>query len=294
MTLLQTRRRRLPPLTGIGLRAPHLAEVAADGRSSVAWVEVHPENYMGGGPAAAALLSIRRDRPVSLHGVGLSLGSADGIDQRHLARLKSLMLRVEPFLVSEHLSWSSVGGGYLNDLLPLPYTEEALRTVARNIARLQEALDRRVLIENPSRYIGWRHSVIPEAEFLAELARATGCGILCDVNNLYVTQHNCRADPLRWLDAVPADAVGEIHLAGHARNATAGGGEILIDDHGAPVAEPVWELFAEAVRRFPHAPALVEWDSNIPALAVLAAEARAADRLRGAAAVGVTLDAQVA
>lgn len=293
MTLLQTRYRCLPPLTGIGLRAPHLAEVAA-ARSPVAWVEVHPENYMGGGSAAAALLSIRRDRPVSLHGVGLSLGSADGIDQRHLARVKALMLRVEPFLISEHLSWSSAGGAYLNDLLPLPYTEEALRVVARNIARVQEALGRRLLIENPSRYLGWRHSVISEAEFLAELVRSTGCGILCDVNNLYVTEHNCGADALRWLDSIPSDAVEEIHLAGHARNALGDGGAILIDDHGDRVTEPVWELFAEAVRRFAAAPALIEWDSNIPALSVLAAEARAADRLRSAAAMGVSFDAQVA
>jgi uncharacterized protein (UPF0276 family) len=293
MTLLQTRYGCLPPLTGIGLRAPHLEEVAA-GRSPAPWVEVHPENHMGGGSAAAALLSIRRDRPVSLHGVGLSLGSCDGIDQRHLARVKSLMLRVEPFLVSEHLSWSSAGGAYLNDLLPLPYTEETLRITARNVARVQEALGRRLLIENPSRYLSWRHSAMPEAEFLAELVRATGCGILCDVNNLHVTEHNCGADPLRWLDAVPADAIGEIHLAGHARNPIDGGGEILIDDHGDHVAEPVWELFAEAVRRFPHAPALIEWDSNIPALSVLAAEARAADRVRSASAIGVSFDAQVA
>jgi uncharacterized protein (UPF0276 family) len=293
MTLLRTRHRRLPPQTGIGLRTPHLEEVAA-GAAAAAWVEVHPENYLGGGPAVAALLSIRRDRPVSLHGVGLSLGSAEGIDQRHLARVKALMLRIEPFLVSEHLSWSASGGAYLNDLLPLPYTEEALAVVARNILRVQEALGRPLLIENPSRYLSWRHSVMPEAEFLAELVRATGCGILCDVNNLYITQQNCGADALGWLDAVPAAAVGELHLAGHARNTLEGGGEILIDDHGAAVAEPVWQLFAQAARRFPHAPALVEWDSNIPALAVLAAEARSADRARAAAALGVSSDAQVA
>jgi hypothetical protein len=293
MTLLQTRHRRLSPPTGIGLRAPHLEEVAA-GRLAATWVEVHPENYLGGGAAAASLLSIRQDRPVSLHGVGLSLGSAEGIDQGHLARVKALMLRLEPMLISEHLSWSTAGGAYLNDLLPLPYTDEALAVVARNVARMQAALGRRVLIENPSRYLAWRHSAMPEAEFFAELVRATGCGILCDVNNLHVTQHNCGAGALDWLDGVPAEAVGEIHLAGHARNALESGGEILIDDHGDHVAEPVWELFAEAVRRFPQAPALIEWDSNIPTLSVLAAEARAADRVRGAAALGVSLDAQTA
>jgi uncharacterized protein (UPF0276 family) len=293
MTLLRTRHRRLPPPTGIGLRAPHLEEVAA-GAAAVAWVEVHPENYLGGGPAGAALLSIRRDRPVSLHGVGLSLGSAEGIDQRHLARVKALALRVEPFLVSEHLSWGASGGAYLNDLLPLPYTEEALAIVARNVLRVQEALRRPILIENPSRYLSWRHSAMPEAAFLAELVRSTGCGILCDVNNLYVTQRNCGADALAWLDAIPADAVGELHLAGHARNPLEAGGEILIDDHGAAVAEPVWQLFAQAARRFPQAPALIERDTNIPELAALAAEARAADALRRAAALGVSTDAQVA
>jgi uncharacterized protein len=293
MTPFQTRLRSLPPPTGIGLRAPHLEEVAA-GAAHGAWVEVHPENYLGGGPTVAALLSVRRDRPVSLHGVGLSLGGAEGIDERHLARVKSLMLRVEPFLVSEHLSWSAAGGVYLNDLLPLPYTEEALTTVARNIMRAQEALGRTLLMENPSRYLAWRHSAIPEAEFLSELVRRTGCGILCDVNNLYVTQRNCGLDSLGWMGSIPAGAVGEIHLAGHACNPLDGGGEILIDDHGAPVAEPVWQLFAEAVRRFPHAPALIEWDSNLPELAVLVAEARSADGVRRSADLGVSSDAQVA
>jgi uncharacterized protein len=292
MTVLQTRNRRLLPLTGIGLRAPHLEEVAA-GRPGVAWVEVHPENFMGGGAAIAALLSVRRDLPVSLHGIGLSLGSAEGIDRPHLARLKSLARRVEPFLISEHLSWSATGGAYLNDLLPLPYSEEALGAVARNIAQVQETLGRRILIENPSRYLNWRQSVLPEAEFLGELVRRTGCGLLCDVNNLYVTQHNCAADAFAWLAGVPAHAVGEIHLAGHARNPYEAG-EILIDDHGDHVAAPVWALFAEAVRRFPTAPALIEWDSNIPELSTLLAEARLADRLRGAAAMREAYDAQVA
>lgn len=291
MTVLQTRNRSLPP-TGLGLRAPHLTDVVSH-RPGIAWVEAHPENYMGGGTAIAALMSIRREMPVSLHGVGLSLGGAEGLDAGHLARLKSLALRVEPFLISEHLSWSTAEGAYLNDLLPLPYTEEALGVVAANVALTQETLGRPLLLENPSRYLGWRHSTIPEPEFLAELVRRTGCGILCDVNNLYVTQHNCGADARTWLAAVPAEAVGEIHLAGHARNRYEGG-EILIDDHGDHVAAPVWELFAEAARRFPAAPALIEWDSNIPDLSVLVAEARAADRLRTLATLGVVHDAQVA
>lgn len=292
MTVLQTRNRSLPPGTGVGLRAPHLAEVAAR-RPAVAWFEVHPENYMGGGAATAALFSLRCDTQISLHGVGLSFGSVEGIDAQHLARLKSLVLRLDPILFSEHLSWSVSEGTYLNDLLPLPYTEEALAVVVNNVAHAQGTLGRKLLIENPSRYLGWRHSAISEAEFLTELVRRTGCGILCDVNNLYVTEHNCGVDAAQWLASVPVDAVGEIHLAGHARNPIEGG-EILIDDHGDHVAEPVWALFAEAVRRFPTAPALIEWDSNIPAFSVLAAEARAADRLRSAAMLGVAYDAQVA
>lgn len=281
------------PRTGLGLRAPHLAEVAAAPGPKAAWFEVHPENYMGGGAAVAALLQVRRDTPISLHGVGLSLGSAEGVSAHHLARLKALVLRVEPMLVSEHLSWSIASGDYLNDLLPLPYTEEALEVVTHNLHQVQEALGRRVLIENPSRYLGWRHSAMSEAEFLSQLVARTGCGVLCDVNNLYVTQRNCGAPALDWLGAVPADAVGEIHLAGHCRNKLADG-TVLIDDHGAHVAGPVWSLFEEAALRFPTAPALVEWDSNIPPFSVLAAEARIADRLRSIVSRGVRPNAQVA
>ena len=291
--LRQTRDRSLPPATGVGLRSPHLAEVAAR-RPAVPWFEVHPENFMGGGSAIAALISIRHDTQISLHGVGLSLGGSEGIDARHLARLRSLVLRLDPVLVSEHLSWSVSSGTYLNDLLPLPYTEESLSVVSRNILQAQDTLGRRLLIENPSRYLGWRHSIIPEAEFLTELVRRTGCGILCDVNNLFVTEHNCGVAAADWLASVPAAAVGEIHLAGHARNPVDGGGEMLIDDHGDHVAELVWGLFADAARRFPDAPALIEWDSNIPPFSVLASEARLADERRSAAILGVACDAQVA
>lgn len=293
MMICQTRDRSLPPATGVGLRAPHLAEVVAR-RPAVPWCEVHPENFMGGGSAIAALTSIRHETQVSLHGVGLSLGSSEGVNPRHLARLRSLVLRLDPVLVSEHLSWSMSSGIYLNDLLPLPYTDEALSVVSRNIAQGQDILGRQLLIENPSRYLGWRHSTISEPEFLTELVRRTGCGILCDVNNLFVTEHNCGVNAADWLAGVPAAAVGEIHLAGHARNAIDGGGEMLIDDHGDHVAEPVWRLFAEAARRFPDAPALIEWDSNIPPFAVLSAEARLADERRSAAILGVAYDAQVA
>jgi len=292
MTSRQKPNRAHPPLTGIGLRGEHLGEIVRR-RLSVAWFEVHPENFMGGGPAAAALLSLRRDYPISLHAVGLSLGSAEGIDLRHLARLKQLVIEVGPVLVSDHLSWSHNDGIYLNDLLPLPYTAEALDLVAHNIERVQECLRVRLHIENPSRYLSWRHSSQPEGEFLAELVRRTGCGILCDVNNLYVTEHNCGVPAASWFDQVPAEAVGEIHLAGHSRCET-DGGSILIDDHGDHVAEPVWALFAEAAARYPQAPALIEWDARLPAFSVLASEARMADRRRSAALMGACSDAQVA
>lgn len=265
---------------GIGLRTVHLEEVIAT-RPDIAWVEVHAENYMGGGRAIRQLEWIRNDYPVSVHGVGLSLGAAARPDGRHMRRLRDLVARVEPVLVSEHLAWSGHGGAYLNGLLPLPYTEEALAAVARNVAELQDCLGRRVLIENPSAYLRYLESPIPEAEFLAELVRRTGCGLLCDVNNIHVTCANLGGDPAAWLEALPAGAVGEIHLAGHRAN-ECDGGVILIDDHGSPVAQPVWALYARAVELFPGAPALVEWDSDVPALATLLAEASKADRRRAA------------
>jgi uncharacterized protein (UPF0276 family) len=258
-----------------------VAEVIAT-RPAIAWVEVHAENYMGGGAALGQLLRIRRDYPVSIHGVGLSLGSAGEPEPSHLARLAALVERVEPWLVSEHLAWSVAGGVYLNHLLPLPYTDETLALVSERLARVQERLGRRVLVENPASYLRFRDSPIPEPAFLAELARRTGCGLLCDVNNLHVASRNVGVDPHRYLDALPAEHVGEIHLAGHAVNEV-GGREILIDDHGSRVADPVWRLYAEALARFGPAPTLVEWDTALPPLGVLLGEARAADRLLGTA-----------
>ena len=207
----------LPARAGIGLRSPHVAEVLAT-RPALPWLEVHPENYLGGGPAVRALLAVRQEYPLSFHAVGLSVGSADGVDRRHLGRLKSLVDRFEPALVSEHLAWSQTGGAYLNHLLPLPYTEESLGAVCRNVDEVQTALGRRVLIENPSGYLRFAASTIREAEFLAELAGRTGCGLLCDVNNVHVTARNLGLDPLAYLDALPRSAVAEIHLAGHSVN----------------------------------------------------------------------------
>jgi uncharacterized protein (UPF0276 family) len=271
--------RGLPARAGIGLRSPHVAEVLAT-RPALSWLEVHPENYLGGGPAVRALEALRGDYPVSFHAVGLSVGSADGVDRRHLGRIRSLADRIEPALVSEHLAWSRVEGAYLNHLLPLPYTEASLAAVCRNLDEVQSALGRRVLVENPSAYLRFTTSSIPEPEFLAELVRRTGCGLLCDVNNVHVTAQNLGLDPVAYLDALPAAAVGEIHVAGHSVN-DADGRPVLIDDHGSPVSPPVWRLYEHALRRFGRLPTLVEWDTDIPPLEVLVAEAGRADaRLR--------------
>jgi uncharacterized protein (UPF0276 family) len=228
-----------------------------------------------------ALHELRRDYPISLHAVGLSVGSAEGVDRRHLDRIGRLLERLEPTLVSEHLAWSQAGGAYLNHLLPLPYTEEALATVCRNVDEVQTTLGRRVLIENPSGYLRFTGSMIPEAEFLAEIVRRTGCGLLCDVNNLYVSARNLGLAPAAYLATLPPGAVEEIHLAGHSAN-DADGQTLLIDDHGSPVAPVVWRLYEEALRRFGPVPTLIEWDSAIPPLEILIEEARRADaRLEG-------------
>jgi uncharacterized protein len=260
---------------GIGLRSPHVSEIAAT-RPELAFLEVHAENYMAETPALDRLLALRRDYPVSLHGVALSLGSAEGLDRRHLDRFKTLIDRIEPMLVSEHLAWSAIGGAYLNDLLPLPYTETSLDLFCRHVEEAQEALGRRLLIENPSAYLRYRHSTIPEAEFITEVSRRTGCGILCDVNNIHVSAWNFGFDPIAYLETLPIEAIGEIHLAGHH---VAEDVDILIDDHGSRVARPVWELHAAALRRFGPVPTLIEWDTNLPALEVLLDEAHHAEEL---------------
>lgn len=276
MIATESVKRGIAGAIGVGLRAPHLAAFVAD-RPAIGWLEVHAENYMGGGAAPAQLDAIRCDYPLSLHGVGLSLGSADGLDEAHLLRLKNLVERYEPCRVSEHLAWSMAGGTYLNDLLPLPYTEESLAIVARHVARAQEVLGRKLFVENPSSYLRFRHSTIAEPDFLAELVRRTGCGLLCDVNNIYVSATNLGFDAACYLDALPPMAVGEIHLAGHAE-VMRSGAALLIDDHGSPVPPPVWALYGSALRRFGAVATLVEWDKNLPALPVLLDEARKAER----------------
>ena len=274
----------IPAAVGIGLRFPH-HELVAQGRPQVAWFEVHAENYFGGGAARRVLTGVRRDYPISLHGVGLSLGSAEELDGRHLQRIAELVESIEPALVSEHLSWSVVGGQYLADLLPLPMTEEALDVVCRHVEQTQAALQRRILIENPSTYLQFRHSTIPEWEFMTAVAQRTGCGILCDVNNIFVSASNHGWDAERYLNALPAAAVGEIHLAGHALRTLDNGRSVRIDDHGSSVCAEVWALYVQALRRFGAKPTLIEWDTNIPEFEVLLDEAaQAATLMRAVAA----------
>jgi len=252
---------------GIGLRAPHHAEILRR-RPALGFLEVHSENYFAaGGPALAGLERFRAAYPLSLHGVGLSLGSADPIDAGHLRRLAGLARRFEPLFVSEHLCWSSVDGRHANELLPLPYTEEALAHVVARIGAVQDALGRELLVENVSCYHAFAAAAMPEWEFVAEAARRSGCRLLLDVNNIWVNACNHGFDAREYLAAIPRGAVAEIHLAGYEE---AEG--LLIDTHGARVSEPVWALYAEAVARFGARPTLVEWDTDIPALDVLLEE----------------------
>ncbi len=261
-------------LAGIGLRAPHLAEIERV-RPATGLLEIHAENYLSPSPAFAAMERVRADYRFSVHAVGLSLGAVDGLDAAHLARVAAMVKRLQPDFVSDHLSWSTNGGRYFNDLLPLPYTEEALSVVVRNLDQLHEALGRQVSVENPSCYLGFVHSTMSEPEFLSELVRRSGCGLLLDANNIHVTAHNLGLDPARWLEGVPATAITEFHLAGHAVN-DVDGGTILIDDHGSEICDAVWRLFARCVERFGPRPTVVEWDTDLPALSVLLDEARRA------------------
>jgi len=276
----------IPAKAGIRLRFQH-HQAVLDTRPHVAWMEVHTENYMGGGSPIRCLEAIRRDIPISLHGVGLSLGSAEGLDQTHLDRIRQVAERIEPDLMSEHIAWSISGGAYLADLLPLPMTEEALAVVCRHVDQVQNTLGRRILVENPSIYIQFCHSTIPEWEFMAASAARTGCGILCDVNNIYVSAKNHGWDPLAYLAALPPDAIDEIHLAGHSVRPLANGGTLRIDDHSSRVIGEVWSLYEAALRRFGPVPTLIEWDQNIPPLDVLIEEAHHADAMIDAASNGV-------
>jgi hypothetical protein len=258
---------------GVGLRARHYRDFL-ESRPAVGWVEVHSENYFGeGGYDRYVLERVRADYSISLHGVGLGLGSAEAFDERHLAKLKRLTDATEPALVSEHLCWGAVSGQHLNDLLPLAYTPEALALVAERVVRVQEALGRRILVENISTYLEFAASEMGEGEFIAALVRRTGCGVLLDVNNLLVNQVNHGADAAATIRAIPAGCVEEIHLAGHLVTE-----HCLIDHHGDRVADAVWRLYDAALERFGPVPSLIEWDTDIPELEVLLAEAAKARR----------------
>ena len=269
--------RSIPAIAGIGLRGPHQARFLND-KPAAGWLEAHSENYFAeDGIALATLERIRADYPVSLHGVGLSLGSVDPLDTGHLASLARLVDRIEPGLVSEHLSWGAVDGRHLNDLLPLPYTEEALAHVAGRIEQVQERLGRPILVENVSSYLEFTSSTMPEWEFLVEAAIRSGARILLDVNNIYVNSQNHGFTANDYIESIPVELVGEIHLAGHTVQRY-DGHEILVDTHNALVCDEVWTLYDAAIARFGATPTLIEWDSELPPVEALLAEAARAQR----------------
>jgi uncharacterized protein (UPF0276 family) len=264
----------MSPTAGLGLKSQHYAE-ALDATAEGLWFEVHPENYMAaGGPRLRWLAAIREKRPLSLHGVGLSLAADADPDPGHLAALKALVDRFEPFVVSEHLAWSTHRGVHQPDLLPFPRTHAALDRIAGNIGRTQDALGRAILVENPSLYLPLTGHDLDETDFLTELTRRTGCGLLVDVNNVFVSASNLGYAAEAYLDTLPAEAIGEIHLAGHGvdANEARSGSSLLIDTHGAPVAEPVWALYRRLIARTGPRPTLIERDDDIPAFDVLMAE----------------------
>jgi hypothetical protein len=276
---------RLPAAPGLGFKPEHFADIAAR-PAAVGFYEVHAENFMGAGGAPHAMLDrVRADHALSVHGVGLSIGGAGALDADHLARVARVIDRFAPASFSEHLAWSSHGAAWLNDLLPLPYTDATLAAVCAHVDQVQDRLGRRMLLENPATYITFAQSTWDETAFLSEVARRTGCGLLLDVNNVFVSAVNHRFDPRAYLAAFPLEAVGEIHLAGHDTEDLPSG-PLLIDSHGRPVADPVWTLYAEVIARTGPLPTLVEWDTDVPAFDVLLAEAARAGRVLDAAGAG--------
>jgi uncharacterized protein len=262
----------VPAGAGIGLRSAHHESLVRE-RPAVGWIEVHTENYFhDGGPHLAALERARELYPLSLHGVGMGLGSVEPLDRAHVARVARAIARFEPALVSEHACWGSHGGVHFNDLLPLPYTDEAVVHLADRVAQVQDLLGRQILVENLSCYLSYSSSRLTEWEFLAAVVERSGCGLLLDVNNAYVNSVNVGLDARAFIDGLPVGAVQEIHLAGHTRRQV-GDRTILLDDHGSRVPEHVWSLYEYAIRRFGTVPTLIEWDTNLPELSVLADEA---------------------
>ena len=273
---------QMPSSAGVGLRLPHLEEAVAT-RPPAGWFEIHPENFLANPHATELILALAPRYPISVHTVGLSVGSATGVDRPHLARVRALVDLLDPVLVSGHLAWSTHGAEYLNDLLPLPYNDETLRLVARQLDEVQQALGRPFLLENPSSYLGFTGSTMTEVQFLSALVDATDCRLLCDVSNVYLSAHNLGFDAADYLDGLPSTAIGELHLGGFVReddDATPGG-TILIDTHSVRVADPAWALYAHAVQRFGPKPTLIEWDNDLPTLEALLGEARRADDIVG-------------
>ncbi|MCJ9430353.1 DUF692 domain-containing protein [Kordiimonas marina] len=274
---------------GVGLKSQHYQDVLQTS-PALTFFEVHAENYMVPGGAHRRYLDAISDKyALSLHGVGMSLGSAEGLDEAHVRRFRALVEDYRPWLISEHLAWSRRGDTYLNDLLPLPLNAESLEIVTRNVSHLQDAIGRRVLVENPSAYLSFETTDIPEVEFLSALADRTGCGLLLDVNNVFVSATNMGWDAAAYLDAVPTAAVGEIHLAGHALK-DIDGVPLRIDDHGSRVAEDVWELYRHTIARLGARPTLIEWDTNVPSLATLVSEAGIAEGIMRQEAVAREVD----
>ena len=269
----------IPARAGVGLKPEHYQDILSS-QPNIGWFEIHAENYMGaGGPPHHYLSAVRERYPISLHGVGLSIGSHAPLDTEHLGRLKQLMERYRPGLFSEHLAWSTHEGVYLNDLLPVPYNAESLARVAEHIDQVQDTLGVRMLLENPSAYLSLAETTMSEIDFLAGIVRRTGCGLLLDVNNVQVSAANHGFDPVAYLEAFPVEHVGEFHLAGYDAQTEENGKPLLIDTHDRPVLANVWELYRLAVRRAGPHPTLIEWDASVPGWPVLQAEAAKADRV---------------
>lgn len=265
-------------LTGIGLRAEHYQDILEQ-RPALAWLEIHSENYFAQGSKANQQLDkIRQYYPISMHGIGLSIGSADELNWSHLQKLRELCQRIHPCLLSDHLSWSSINGQYFHDLLPLPYTEESLIHVAERILQIQDYLKRQILIENISSYVQYKHSTLSEWEFIQEIARRTGCGILLDVNNIYVSAMNLGFDPLAYINALDSQLIQELHLAGFSKTKRVER-DILVDTHNQPVANQVWELYRSTITRIGRKPTIIEWDSDLPSLEQLCQEAYRAEAI---------------
>lgn len=274
-----TRRRTLPARPGVGYKPQHFSDILT-GSGPVEWLEIHAENYMGaGGRPIAQLRHLAERFPISVHGVGLSIGGESPLDREHLARLKNLCDWLDPASFSEHLAWSTHDAEFLNDLLPLPYTAATLARVCAHVDEVQETLGRRMLLENPSVYLEFAETEMDETDFLREIARRTGCGLLLDVNNVFVSASNRQVDPYGYIDRFPIDLVHEIHLGGHDEDADDHGAPLLIDSHGRPVVDPVWRLYAHTIARDGARPTLIEWDNDVPDWPTLAAEAAQAARL---------------